>query len=773
MAKKIGFFVLFVVFCNYLVANSSRLDTFQFGEERPRIGVVLSGGGAKGIAHVGTLRMLEALNIPIDYIGGASMGAVIGGLYAMGYTAAQLDTIVRRTDWMSLFNDAPERRHISVFDRKNRDPYQLRVPFDPRNITGFARGMIEGQHIDNMLTHYLFESYRITDFSDLTVPFFAVATDLIAAESVIFDSGNLIHAVRASMAVPSVFSPIEIDGRLLVDGGVLNNFPILEMRRRGVDIIIGVDVGWQYQDKSELQSFVQIIEQVVFMGGQWLNNRNREDADILIVPDLGTLTALSFASADSILEIGHIAARKAYPELRRLADMLHERFDIEPFNREPYVRSDVVTIDTIILRGNERYSDNFILQSLRINTQYPVYMRDIEWSVQRLFGTRWFTKITYYFSLISENPRKKALHIEISEAPPAELRLGFRYDDVRGAALLAGATFRHLLLRDSEFHLNLDVSTMPILDLQYRFSPTFNLRNQRYSRFRPTFFLSYLVCNLRFYEFDVEVIEEGLYRSFRNMQYGLTGHRFAIGAEFNVSRTNILGLGFYFDITRARENIGGAGQVLSSTYWYPQIYFLRNTFNDRHFPTRGTVINARGRILNSFDREIDTLRMVRTFGTYYVDAKFAIPISQRLTFLPSAMVAGTFVFDPEDMAQNHISQQQMFYQGGLFQLPFLNQTPFVGLHFMQKNGLYGANIQLNLQYEVFNNFYLTTRVGALMSEEFVEEMFNLNNVLFGAGLTASLNTRLGPIGVTVYGNSGTTIRRTRDLGLFINFGFWL
>ncbi|MCL2414993.1 MAG: patatin-like phospholipase family protein [Bacteroidales bacterium] len=774
MTKKTCVFILLVLFCTSIFANTSRLDTFQFGQERPRIGVVLSGGGAKGIAHVGTLRMLEKLNIPIDYIAGTSMGAVVGALYAMGYTADQIDTIVRVTDWMSLFNDTPDREHIRVFDRKQNDNYQLRISFNPRNITQLPRGMIEGQHIDNMLTHYLFESYRVSSFSDLTIPFFAVATDLIAAEYVVFDSGNLMHAVRASMAVPGVFSPIEINGQLLVDGGVLNNFPVLEMRQRGVDIIIGVNVGWHYGDIDELQSVMQVIEQVVFMGAQWLNNRNKEAADILITPDLGKFTAMSFANADSILQRGYDAAQKAYPELRRLADLLSERFDIEPFNREPYLQNEIIIIDTIILQGNRQYSDNFILQNLRIVTQEPVSVRGIEEAIQRLFGTRWFTKITYHFSLLSEEPRVKALHIDVQEAPPAEARLGFRYDDIRGSALLAGVTFRHVLLRDSEFHANLNLSTLPILDLQYRFSPTISRRPQRYSAFRPTFFLSYMLCNLRFYEYDIEHREEGTLPytvTVRNVQYGMTGHRFAIGKEVNFGR-NVLGLGFFWDITRAREHVGGTGAVLSSNYWYPQFYFLRHTFNQRHFPTRGTVINARGRILNSIDREIATHRMIRTFGTYYVDAKGAIPLSQRVTLIPSAMLAGTFVFRSEDVASNHISQQQKFYQGGLFQVPFLNQTPFVGLLFMQKSGLYAANAQLNLQYNMFNNFFLTGRIGALKSENSAEDMFDFSNTLFGVGLTASLNTRLGPIGITVHGSQAHGSQSRDPLGVFVNFGFW-
>ncbi|MDR0437592.1 MAG: patatin-like phospholipase family protein [Bacteroidales bacterium] len=356
MKKKFAI-ILCLMFCSTISATTSKLDTFHSGPERPKIGVVLSGGGAKGIAHVGTLKMLEALNIPIDYIGGTSMGAVIGGLYAMGYTADQIDTIIRTTDWMSLFNDFPRREYVGVHEKKNNDQYQLRLSLAPNDIALFSKGAIDGQHIDNMLNHYLFEAHKTPDFSDLKIPFFSIGTDIITAQYVVLDSGNLAQAIRASMAVPTVFAPIEIDGRLLVDGGVLNNFPVLEMRQRGVDIIIGVDVGFQYKDKSDLQNLANILEQVIFLAGQDIQQKNVDNCDILIAPDLGKLAAFSFMRYDSLLSKGYQAAQAAYPELSKLADLLSEKYGSQTEPKELYHPNTTIILDTIILEGNRDYSN--------------------------------------------------------------------------------------------------------------------------------------------------------------------------------------------------------------------------------------------------------------------------------------------------------------------------------------------------------------------------------------------------------------------------------
>jgi outer membrane protein assembly factor BamA len=406
------------------------------------------------------------------------------------------------------------------------------------------------------------------------------------------------------------------------------------------------------------------------------------------------------------------------------------------------------------------------LQRLQLKTNTPIHLKDIEEAVHRLFGSMSFTKVTYHFNISPSGSEYTTLHVVLLEAPSNMVKLGFRYDNIRGPSLLAGLTMRNLLHSNSEFTVNLDLSMLPIVDVQYRFSPVMGRSTKKgYSIWKPTLFASYTFCNLKIYDYNIATDSAKI---FRDTEYSVIGNRGAIGAEFNV-KSNTLGLGLYLDHTVSNERVGGTGtgQRLSALYLYPQFYYLRNSFNKRYYPTKGTIINVRVRLLHALDRNTPRTTWVRTSGTYYFDVQQAISFSKRLTLYPSAMIAGTLVFQEKDMSTGHISQQQQFYQGGLFHIPHVNQTLFVGLHFMQKVGLYGANVQINTQYQVFKNFFLTARIGALKSESDYSEMFDLRNTTFGAGISASINTTIGPIGVTVHGSNDSPV------GVFINLGFWL
>ncbi|MDE5574506.1 MAG: patatin-like phospholipase family protein, partial [Bacteroidales bacterium] len=291
--------------------------------ERPRIGLVLSGGGAKGMAHVGVIKVLEELNIPIDYIAGTSMGSIIGGLYAYGYSAHELDSILRATDWGKLLNDAPDWRDVFYMNKSN---YLLNLPWGMNeDKTGFApMGLLKGQHVSNLFYTLTSQAYRYKRFENFNIPFFCVAADIVKGEPIYLDSGNLALSMRASMAIPSVFTPVKIDSMVLVDGGVLNNFPVDKMLEKDVDIIIGVDVGFSYAGVDNTSNFMDVLEEVVFMGAKSRVMANRERCHVFIKPNMTGLSTASFNKADSILARGEQAARDSavYAKLLWVADTL-------------------------------------------------------------------------------------------------------------------------------------------------------------------------------------------------------------------------------------------------------------------------------------------------------------------------------------------------------------------------------------------------------------------------------------------------------------------
>jgi len=290
---------------------------------RPRIGLVLSGGGARGLAHVGVLQALEELRVPVDAIAGTSMGAVVGGLYASGMTAAEIDALMRGMDWSAAFRDRPARNTLNY--RRKQDDREFLVRF-PLGIQGGSfrvpRGLIQGQRLTQTLRIETMPVAAIEDFDQLPTPFRAVAADLETGARVVLAGGDLTSAMRASMSAPGVFAPVEIDGRLLVDGGIVENLPVDVAKSMGVDIVIAVDVGFQPVPRKELTSALAVSNQAITIMMRRETGRQRSllaSQDVLILPDLGGLQSTDFGAAPKTIELGLAATRAGAERLAQLS----------------------------------------------------------------------------------------------------------------------------------------------------------------------------------------------------------------------------------------------------------------------------------------------------------------------------------------------------------------------------------------------------------------------------------------------------------------------
>ncbi|MBA4320974.1 MAG: patatin, partial [Flavobacterium sp.] len=299
-------FVLFV-FLFFTFLPSFAQDTIK----KPKIGLVLSGGGAKGFAHVGVLKVLEAAGIKIDYIGGTSMGAVIGGLYASGYNATQIDSIVRVTNFDNLLIDYIPRTSKSFYEKRNDELYALILPFDNFKI-GAPQSLSKGMFNYNLFNELTLHVRHVRDFNQLPIPFLCMATDIEFGQQVILDKGVLAQALFASSALPSVFSPVILDDRFLIDGGVTNNYPIDEVRKLGADIIIGVDVQNGLRDREQLKDATKILFQITNLQMIEKMKLNAKNTDIYIKPDIKEYGAVSFEKAKEIILRGEEAAFSVY-----------------------------------------------------------------------------------------------------------------------------------------------------------------------------------------------------------------------------------------------------------------------------------------------------------------------------------------------------------------------------------------------------------------------------------------------------------------------------
>ena len=353
--KKI--IILVMLFGVVFAANAQ--DTVV--HQRPKVGVVLSGGGAKGFAHIGALRVIEEAGIPIDYIAGTSMGSIIGGLYAVGYDPDMMQKLCTEQNWDMIIKDQIPRKFIPLEKRINERHYLVSVP----RVNGkfkLKRSIVDGMYVNMLLTRLTMPAHKERDFSKLPVPFLCIGTDMISADPIEFNHGSLAQSIRASMSIPFLFEPIEYEGYLLCDGGLTNNFPVRNVRDKGADIIIGVDLEIVKSDPKVLDNSLKVLERLISVVSQEESNVAREQCDILIRPDIGHANIMSFNDFSPIIECGEKGAREKFPELKRLADSLQALgpFEVKRHHTQPV---DSVVISDVVVDGVDDYNARLINNS--------------------------------------------------------------------------------------------------------------------------------------------------------------------------------------------------------------------------------------------------------------------------------------------------------------------------------------------------------------------------------------------------------------------------
>jgi len=397
---------------------------------RPKIGLVLSGGGARGAAHIGVIKVLEEMRIPIDYIGGTSMGSIVGGLYASGMSIAELENTVTSVDWEDAFSDLIPREDRS-FRRKTDDKTYLvkgKPGLSDSLEIKLPPGLIQGQKIDILFKRLALPVSTIDDFDNFRIPFRAVATDIVTGEPVIIGSGDLAQAMRASMSVPSVFSPVVLDDKILVDGGVSKNLPIDIVRNMGADIIIAVDISTPLAGPEKLKSALEITKQLTGI----LTRRNTEEQiatltenDVFIIPELGNITSSSFDLADNAIPIGYNAAKDKKTELLKLA-LSQSDYDAYLAAKDPDKaenRSVPPVIHFIKLDNQSRVSDKMILARLHIETGQPLDLEKLEKDIGVIYGLELFENITY--EIVEENDQTGLiLHVRERSWGPNYIQAG-------------------------------------------------------------------------------------------------------------------------------------------------------------------------------------------------------------------------------------------------------------------------------------------------------------------------------------------------------------
>lgn len=399
-------------------------------ESEKKIGLVLSGGGAKGFAHIGVLKVLYREKIPVDYISGTSMGSIVGAMYAMGYTPDEMEKIVLNTDWFDYFDDSASRKELSLEERKYKDNYILNIPLKNWSIQ-MPQGLIKGQKIETLLSEIFFDAIQIRDFSQFPIPFLCVTTDIETGEAVSIKNGSIVEALRASMSIPSAFTPMEKNSRLLVDGMMSRNFPVRDVINEGADFIIGSNVGGKLKKRESLNSFFDIMDQSLNFKLCESTEIEKNLTNILIEPELDKYSTLDYDKGKEIIDLGEKAAEKYIFELKKLSNDV--KFDA--ISSKKIEKKSSIFINEVKIEGIKKYDSRIITDIINIKNGKLFTKSELSAKINDIYYTGFFDKVRY-------DIKDSVLTIIVKEKLRKELNVGFNYNSDNRGELYLNLSFK-------------------------------------------------------------------------------------------------------------------------------------------------------------------------------------------------------------------------------------------------------------------------------------------------------------------------------------------
>ncbi|MGB5273872.1 MAG: patatin-like phospholipase family protein [Flavobacteriaceae bacterium] len=729
--------------------------------ERPKIGVVLSGGGAKGMAHIGALKVLEEAGVKIDYIGGTSMGAFVGALYAAGYTAGQLDSIFRNTNFDQLIRDNLPRSAKTFYEKEDSDRYALTLPFKNFRVS-VPPAYSGGQNIYNELVRVLYHVKDIHDFNKLPIPFLCIATNVETGEQVLLDKGYLPEAVLASGTLPSLFEPATLDGKILIDGGVVNNYPLDEIKKLGADIIIGVDVQHGLSDREGLLSATEILLQINnFRTAAAMSGKSKR-TDIYIKPSLDRYSVIDFNKYEEIVRLGEVAARNKWEALK----LLSSGADTVKATVVQVVPKDSLMINRLIIDGNlENYTRGYIKGKLRFNLGEKTTFKKLDQGISNLSATGNFKTIHHK---LTSNGLGEDLTLVLEENTNKNfLRLGLHYDDLYKSAALANLTKKRLLMKDDVASFDFIFGDKIRYNLQYYVDKgtywSFGL-NSRYNTFDNQINFNLIRDNFEVPgSININTINIDV-NDFTNQLYLQTVWReefaFTIGAEHKWLRLSTQTFGDLLDenglpVLRAE---GGRTLFEKSNYYSTFGQLVLDTYDDRYFPTRGLYFNGD---FHFYLLSSDFNDNFKEFSIAKARMGGAIPLFKNLSL--NLETEGGFKLGTSNVTSFD------FVLGGYGTDLINNFVPFLGYDFLSLpgNSYVKAYGRLDLEFARKNHLLFSANFANVEDDIFrTGEWFTEPNYS-GYGLGYGWESFLGPVQV-MYSWSP----EAKNNQLFFSVGYW-
>ncbi len=742
--KHIAFLIIFTFTISSLFSQTKVPESQQ---KRPKVGLVLSGGGAKGFAYIGLLKVLEEVNMPIDFIGGSSMGAITAALYSVGYSPETITKIVSEQDWDTFISDVQERKYIAYEEKLFSDKFIFSVPIEDK-VFSLSKSLNSSFNIDLMLNNLFAPVAHITDFNDLPIPFLCIGTNLLTGEAVVLNSGNLARAVRASMSIPGYFPSTEIDNMHLVDGGVVNNYPAEQVKALGADIIIGGDVqSGLIKSMDEMESMATILDQVISFNRVEANKKGMALTDYLVKFEM-QYGMLDFTMYDSIIAIGEKVAREHYSELKALADSINS---IEPFvNNITHVQPlDSILIDSVLWpEFDAKHIDRFYSFFDDDRGRY-ISFDNFEEKMYMLNGTKNFNDLRYEF----EPKRKDSLNIRIAaeNTNKGSLAAGVHYDNIYNGSILLNMTLRNIRGGGGKFFADIVLSQNP------RLKTMFIINNG----FKPGFGME-----TDFYSFGFSQYSGGK----RINTWHLENYSASVFMPLTIKNNYLFKAGFQYELFQFKQDVvvDTTLEAYDNFADYGNLYvsFNHDSRDRVHFTKKGQLVELKIKHVFPFSKQWDDF--LSNASILYLKYNWYVSLSDKLVYKPELFLGYTFTKKAEKELYNTIpAVQHLLGFGGLNPNNYVETLePFVGLKFVERLGLYAGKVSTNFEYNLYSKLYVTLMADVGINEKSLDNIDEID-LLFGYGAKLSYNSFIGPVEFSVMSSNIDT-----SVSGFLNIGFW-
>jgi len=714
-----------------------------FGQEKqPKVGLVLSGGGAKGFAHIGILKEIDKAGIQLDYIGGTSMGAILGGLYAAGYSGIQIEEFVKDTDFINLLRDKLPRSSSPFFEKEYGENTAISLPVN-KGAIGLPKGVSKGQNMLNLLLELFAPVEGVSDFSKLPIPFFCIATDVETGAEILLEKGSLPLALRASGSFPTLLNPVEVNNQLLIDGGIANNFPADIMRAKGMDIIIGVDVQGKLFEKEKLTSVISILNQIVTYQMYNKSNDEKDKIDIYIHPEIYKFNVVDFTEKDKIIKKGDIEGKKFRDIFKEIAaKQKHKKSTkrIQPDSKK-------YLISEIGISGSKNYTRAFVLGKLNLKESDSITRKEITKRIYLLTATKNYERIEYTLKQKKDNSYKLDFSLIESNAN-ASLNFGVHYDFLYKSAVLVNHSKKNTLTNNDLFSLDI------ILGDNLRYKLNYFVDNGFYTSygFRSSFtnFSSNTKNTTLSNSPSVNSINLN-YRDFTNQ----------IFLQTTFDRRFVLGLGVehkHIKATTETFTTMNNETVFDDSNYLNFLGYLKfDNYDDKLFPTKGYFadLNAKWYLFSS-DYNNDFKRFIQARGTI----GFAATLGGKFTF-QNTNEAGFTIDSPK-------STMFQFYLGG-YNKNYINTfVSLYGYDFAELTDDTFLKTEFNFRYRFTDNHYAEFIANyARLEPNVFKNLEIFKNIKSGYAVGYSYNTFIGPIEIKYSWSPDNN----ESYWLF-NLGFW-